>query len=220
MKATLAELFKYRALLYMIVYRDIRIKYKQSVMGFMWAVLMPALVVMAGIMVKYAYTVASGGPLKVGDAATVAVKSVPWAFLVASVRFASSSLLGNSSLVTKIYFLFDLSIASVALTIALTIIGVGVSWQLLWVPLLLVILVLLALAVGTLVSAAGLFFRDVKYIVEVFLTFGIFFTPVFYDVDFFGKRGAWLLLNPVAPILEAMWNDLIADALPLIQVPT
>ena len=227
MKATLAELYRYRALLYMIVYRDIRIKYKQSVMGFMWAVLMPALVVMAGIMVKYAYTLASGGPLKLGDAATVAVKSVPWAFLVASVRFASSSLLGNSSLVTKIYFpkeifpfaavgsqLFDLSIASLALTIALTFLDVGVSWQLLWVPVLLVILVLLALAIGTMVSAAGLFFRDVKYIVEVFLTFGIFFTPVFYDVDFFGKRGAFLLLNPVAPVLEALRSVIVLHRAP------
>jgi len=227
MKETLAELFRYRALLYMIVYRDIRIKYKQSVMGFMWAVLMPALVVLAGIMVKYAYTLASGGPMKIGDAATVAVKSVPWAFLVASIRFASSSLLGNSSLVTKIYFpkeifpfaavgsqLFDLGIASIALTIALMFLGVGVSWQLLWVPVLLVILVLLALAIGTMVSAAGLFFRDVKYIVEVFLTFGIFFTPVFYDVDFFGKRGALLLLNPVAPVLESLRSVIVLHRAP------
>ena len=52
------------------------------------------------------------------------------------------------------------------------------------------------------VSAASLFFRDVKFIVEVMLTFGIFFTPVFYDVTMFGDKGKWLLLNPVSPILD------------------
>jgi ABC-type polysaccharide/polyol phosphate export permease len=54
------------------------------------------------------------------------------------------------------------------------------------------------------VSAASLFFRDVKFIVEVLLTFGIFFTPVFYDVRMFGDKGKWLLLNPAAPILEGL----------------
>ena len=54
------------------------------------------------------------------------------------------------------------------------------------------------------ISAASLFFRDVGYIVEVFLTFGIFFTPVFYDVRMFGDKGKWLLLNPCAPLLDGL----------------
>ena len=60
----------------------------------------------------------------------------------------------------------------------------------------------LAIGIGLIVSAGSLFFRDVRYIVEVFLTFAIFFTPVFYDVSIFGAKGKWLLLNPVAPVLE------------------
>ena len=216
MKQALIELYRYRELLFMVVYRDIRIKYKQSIMGLMWAVLMPALVVMAGILVKYAYAIASKDPLDLNDVAGVAVKSIPWAFLVGSIRFASSSLIGNSNLVTKIYFpkeifplaavgsqLFDLVIASVVLATALLLSGVGVSWYLAWVPGLTIILILLAVGIGTIVSAASLFFRDVKYIVEVLLTFGIFFTPVFYDVNMFGDFGRFLLLNPVAPVLEA-----------------
>ena len=63
-------------------------------------------------------------------------------------------------------------------------------------------MVLLAAGIGMIVSAASLFFRDVKFIVEVLLTFGIFFTPVFYDVGMFGDKGKWLLLNPVSPILD------------------
>ena len=59
------------------------------------------------------------------------------------------------------------------------------------------------------VSAASLFFRDVKYIVEVFLTFGIFFTPVFYDTRMLGDHGKWLLLNPVAPLLEGLSASMV-----------
>jgi ABC-type polysaccharide/polyol phosphate export permease len=65
-------------------------------------------------------------------------------------------------------------------------------------------MVVLATGIGMIVSAASLFFRDVKYIVEVLLTFGIFFTPVFYDVRMLGAKGKWLLLNPAAPILEGL----------------
>lgn len=216
------ELVRYRQLLYMITYRDIRVKYKQSVMGLLWAVLMPALVVLAGVMVRVAYARASGQPLMLGDVAGVAVKSIPWAFLVASIRFASACLITNTSLVTKIYFpkeifpfaavgsqLFDLAIASVVLALLLTLAGTGASLQLLWLPLLLAVLVLLALGVGTVVSAASLFFRDVKYIVEILVTFGIFFTPVFYEVDLFGSQRHLLMLNPAAPILEGFRNVIV-----------
>jgi homopolymeric O-antigen transport system permease protein len=67
---------------------------------------------------------------------------------------------------------------------------------------LLLTMVLLATGIGVIVSAASLFFRDVKFIVEVLLTFAIFFTPVFYEVGMFGDKGKWLLLNPAAPILD------------------
>src|SRR5208282_1102044 len=62
----------------------------------------------------------------------------------------------------------------------------------------------LASGIGMIVAAGSLFFRDVKYIVEVLLTFGIFFTPVFFDVRMFGDKGKWLLFNPVSPILEGL----------------
>jgi lipopolysaccharide transport system permease protein len=65
-------------------------------------------------------------------------------------------------------------------------------------------MVLLATGIGMMVSAASLFFRDVKFIVEVLLTFGIFFTPVFYDASMFGNKGKWLLLNPAGPILDGL----------------
>jgi len=201
----------------MITYRDIKVRYKQSIMGFLWAVLMPILIVASGVVVRYAYAIVSHAPLKVEDIASVAIKSVPWAFIVSSIRFTCTSLTNNRDLVVKVYFpkeifpmaavlacLFDLVVAFVALTIFLVVIRIGWSIHLFWVPVLLVTTMLFCIGVGLIVSAASLFFRDVKYIVEVFLTFGIFFTPVFYDIRMFGGRGKWLMLNPVAPLLDGL----------------
>jgi len=217
MKEKLRELYKYRELLYMFAYRDIKVRYKQSIMGFLWAILMPLLIVMAGVVVRYAYALASGKPLAMADIASVAVNSIPWAFLVSSIKFGCNSLIGNQNLVTKIYFpkeifpmaavvasLFDFVVASGALVILMVVIRPGWSVFLLWTPALVFILISLATGIGLVVSAASLFFRDVKYIVEVLLTFGILFTPVFYDIRMFGSKGKWLMLNPVAPILDGL----------------
>jgi len=216
-KSELQELYQYRELLYMITYRDIKVRYKQSIMGFFWAVLMPILIVMSGVVIRYAYALASHVALNKADIASVAVKSVPWAFVVAGIRFSCASLTNNASLVSKIYFpreifpiaavlacLFDFCVASVALVVVLVFLQVHGSIYLLWIPILLASLVLFTLGVGMVVSASGLFFRDVKYIVEVFLTFGIFFTPVFYDARMLGSKSKWIMLNPVAPLLDGL----------------
>lgn len=227
MREELRELYKYRELLYMITYRDIKVRYKQSIMGFMWAILMPILIVVSGIVVRYAYALAAHRALQTADIASMAVKSLPWAFLVSSIRFGCNSLTqSNRDLVTKTYFpkeifplaalmssLFDFAVASGVLIVFLVLARVHMSLSLLWVPVLLLTLVALASGVSMVVAAASLFFRDVKYIVEVLLTFGIFFTPVFYDVRMFGDKGKWLLLNPVAPLLEG-FSDCIARQQP------
>ncbi|GAC1680520.1 MAG: ABC transporter permease [Candidatus Acidiferrum sp.] len=215
MMAQLRELYKYRELLVMIAVRDIKVRYKQSLMGLLWAILMPLLIVCSGILVRYAYASAAHKPLDLADVVSVATKSVPWAFLVSSIRFSCQSLILNPNLVTKVYFpkeifpiaavlsqMFDLFIAGAVLVILLFVVKVGLSPQILWAVPLLAILIILAVGIGLLVSAGSLFFRDVKYIVEAFLTFAIFFTPVFYEVAMLGPKGRWLLLNPVAPLLE------------------
>ncbi len=217
----LKTLFRYRELLYMITWREVRIKYKQSMMGFLWAIFMPLIIVAAGILVKYAMAHVAQKPFLLSEVATISVKAVPWAFFVSALRFATNSLIANTNLVTKISFpkeifpvasvasqLIDFLVASVALTVILLVSGVGLSLQVLWAPLLIALLVLFTVGLGTVLSAASLFFRDVKYLTEVVLTFAIFFTPVFYEVEMFGKWGTVLLLNPVAPILEGL-NDTV-----------
>jgi ABC-type polysaccharide/polyol phosphate export permease len=208
-------------LIYALTQKDIRIKYKQSIMGFMWAIFMPMLIVSAGILVRKAISIATGRPLDMSVLASVSVKSLPWAFFIGSVRFATASLTSNINLVTKIYFprevfpisavlsnLFDFAVASVPLTIFLICIGVGISIHIIWLPLIFAILIVFTVGMGLLLSCANLYFRDVKYIVEAILTFGIFFTPVFYEAEMLGRWDFVVLLNPVGSLLEAI-NDVV-----------
>jgi lipopolysaccharide transport system permease protein len=216
------EIVKYKDLLYMMTWRDIRIKYKQSIMGFMWAIFMPILIVSAGIMVRMAFAKFSGKPISMDEIASVSVKALPWSLFVSSIRFSVNSLIYNRNLVTKIYFprvifplasvlsqLFDFVIAVIVLVFIFTVGQIGLSIWLVWVPVILALLILYTAGLAILLAAANLFFRDVKYIVEVFLTFAIFFTPVFFSVEIFGKWAPILLLNPVAPILEAFTRIIV-----------
>lgn len=221
------DFWQCRDLLMMLTWRDITIRYKQSIMGFLWAVLMPVLVVGSGLIVMVAFSVMSGKAINKSDVLAIAVKSVPWAFVVSAIRFATNSLTANKELVTKIYFpreilpiasvlasLFDFAIATGVLTIILCVTRVGISVYCLWVPVLLFLIIVLTTALSLLLACANLFFRDVKYLVEVFLTYGIFIVPVFYSASRMGKYGILLLLNPVGPLLDSLSTTIVGHRAP------
>lgn len=214
-------------LLLVLTARDIKIKYKQSVMGLMWAVLMPAIIIGAGMLIRVAMSKMSGIPLSADSLASVTVKALPWAFFIGALRFATNSLASNANLVTKINCpriafpaaavlsaLFDLAVAILPLVAVLAWCGVSPGAALLWVPLLLGLLVLLVSGLGFAFAAANLFYRDVKYLVEVILTFAIFFTPVLYEADMLGEWRFWVLLNPLAPLLEGLRAAIVLNAAP------
>ena len=199
--------------------RDLRVRYKQAVMGFGWAVLMPVLIVAAGFLVKFAMARMAGTTLRSDDLAGMALKAVPWAFFVGAIGFATTSLTSNINLVTKIYFprevfplsavltqVVDSAIGSISVVLLVFgVLGVGLSAQLLWVPPIALLTILLTCSAALLLSCGNLFFRDVKYLVQIFLTFGIFFTPVLYDASVFGPVGCPLMmLNPLAPLMEGL----------------
>ena len=211
------ELLDRRELLYMITWREINVKYKQSVMGVLLAVLMPLVIVGAGLIVRSGFATVSGIPVALTDLTSVAVKAAPWAFFVSALRFGTNSLVTNVNLVTKVYLprlvfplaavlsqLVDFLVAGVVVGLLLVVTLAGVSVHLFWLPLVIGTLIILAAGLAILFSAASLFFRDVKYIVDVFLTFAIFFTPIFYDSSLLGRWAPLLLANPVSPLLEAI----------------
>lgn len=212
------ELWHFREMLYQLTLRDVRIRYKQAVIGFGWALLMPALVVLSGCLVRYAMSRKSGAPLDLAGIAAISVKALPWSFFVGTISFATQSLTGNLQLVSKVYFpravlplaatlgqAFDAAIGALVLLLVLPFLDVHLSLALLWVPVLALLLFLLTVAASLFLSCANLFFRDVKYIVQVMLTFGIFFTPVFFDPAMMGPKLARLImLNPLSPLLEGL----------------
>ena len=100
------------------------------------------------------------------------------------------------------------------LGIALLVMGVGTSVELLWLPLLFVMLLMLVVASAILLSAASLFFRDVKYLVDVMLTFAVFFAPVVYDANALGRWRPAILLNPVSPILAGDLDTVVGHQMP------
>jgi ABC-type polysaccharide/polyol phosphate export permease len=221
------EMLAHRDLLFIITWREIRIRYKQSVMGFLWAILMPLIITGAGVLLRIAASKMASEPLNGDGIASVALKSLPWAFFVSALRFGTNSLTSNSHLVTKIKFprmifplssvasaLTDLAVAAPLIILLLPFLGVHASLTMLWGPVILLILVLFTAGVCIFTSAVNLFFRDVKYIIEVILTFAIFFTPVLYDAHIAGKWQWLLMLNPIAPLLEALTATVIRGQQP------
>ena len=207
-----------RDLVYQLTLRDIRVKYKQAVMGFAWAVLMPVLVVMAGILIRFIMARASGEGLNGLVIGGMAVKALCWSFFVGAIGLATTSLIANMALLTKIYFprevlplsttfaqTVDTLVGAAAVACLLPFTGAQWSLQLIWVPVLFILLFGFTLAVAIFLSCANLFFRDVKYIVQVLLTFGIFATPVLFEPQMLGRTGGRLLmLNPLSPIMEGL----------------
>ena len=222
-RQSVREILSHRDLLVQLATRDVRIRYKQAVMGFAWALLMPLLIVGAGTLIRIAMVAMTGMHLDKGELGAVVLKSFPWAFFSGALGFAVNSVTGNVALVTKIYFprailpiaavaanLLDLAVGVVVMLVALPFLGAQFTFALLWVPLLVLLLVLVTAGLGIVLSCANLFYRDVKYIVQVVLTFGIFLTPVFFEIAAFGRRGSkFLIFNPLTPIFEGLTQSVI-----------
>ena len=218
LKGASIEVWQHRELLEQLTKRDIKLRYKQAAMGFAWAIFMPCLIVLSGLIIRFAMAQISGQALHPKDVANIAVKGVGWSFFVGALGFATASLIGNSNLVTKIYFPrevlplssvaaqgFDTSIGLLTLVVILPFLGVRLHTSFVWIPLLLFLLVTFTTGVSMFLSCANLFFRDVKYIVQVVLMFGIFFTPIFFEPAMLGPRGAMLAtINPLTGILEGL----------------
>lgn len=208
----------HRDLLAQFILRDVRIRYKQAAMGLLWALFLPLMLVGAGLLVRLAIASASGVSVSSDALGSLAVSGVIWAGFSAAVSFGTGSLVSNSTLVGKVQFPREvLPVAAVLASVVDTLVGLALlaallpwlggvaSPALVWVPFLLLLLLGLTLALVLLLSAANLFFRDVKYLVQALLTVGVLFTPVFYSPAEVGARAAgWLAWNPLTPILEGV----------------
>ncbi len=221
----LREQVQYRELLYQMTKRDLLLRYKQTVMGFGWALFMP-LVNTAVFWVIFTRV----APIDVGMPYALFAFSglVTWNLLASSLKFAVNSLTSNTSLVTKVYFpreilpvssvlvsIVDFMVASLVLVALMVYYNVAVTWTVALVPLVLLVHLSFTVGIALLLAMANLFYRDVKYLFEIVLTVWMFVTAVLYPSELVGGRLGWVMqFNPMTPIIEAYRDVLLRGLLP------
>jgi ABC-type polysaccharide/polyol phosphate export permease len=220
-----SELYDYRELLFSIVRRDLTVRYKQTVLGFAWAVFVPLLNMLVFTAV---FTRVVPLQLDVPYPIYAYVGLVPWTFFAAALNASTASLVGNTALINKVYFpreIFPLS------TVALTFVDFGVAstifavlmafyriapgWTALLVPVVIVVQLAFTTGLGLLLAMGNLYYRDVRYLTSTLLTVWMFATSVVYPVERVGGAlGTLLSLNPMTPIIDAYRSLLLRHELP------
>ena len=209
------ELWAYRELLYVLTMRDIKVRYKQTVLGFAWAIIQPVMmmVVFSIFFGHLAQMPSDGHPYPI----FVFAGLLPWSFFANSITASANSLVGSAGLLSKVYFprliiplssigsgLVDFVIATAILLLLM--IYYGVSWtpNLLIAPVVVAGIVFTALGVGTLLAALNVSYRDFRYVIPFMVQFWMFATPVVYPASLVPEQWRWLLfLNPMAGFVEA-----------------
>ncbi|HTD76324.1 MAG TPA: ABC transporter permease [Chloroflexota bacterium] len=214
----LRELWRFRELVYFLALRDIKVRYKQTALGVAWVLLQPLLAMgIFSIVFGQRGLAANGVPYPL----FVVSGLVPWFYFSNATSGASGSVVGNTQLISKVYFprlaiplaavlanLVDLSIGLLLELVLLVVFGVGFGWHLLVLPVLVALIVLTALGVSVWLSALDVQYRDVRYAVPFLVQVWLFATPVIYSTGDVPERWRPLLaLNPMTGVIEAFrWS--------------
>jgi len=222
----LHDLWQYRGLLYFLVWRDIKVRYKQTALGAAWAIIQPlATMLVFTLFLSGIVTDTGGAPYPLWAFAAL----VPWSFFATGLAQSSDSLIGNSNLIKKVYFprlaipiatvlsgVVDFALAFGVLLIMMVGYGYPPSLNLIWLPALLLLALVTALGVGLWLSALNVQFRDVRYVVPFLTQLWLFATPVAYSSS--QVPAAWqpvIALNPMVGVVEGFrWALLGLDTPP------
>lgn len=199
----LHEVWQYRELMYFFVWRDVKVRYKQTVIGIAWVVLQPLMTmgVFTLFFGRLAKLPSDGLPYPVFYFSAL----VPWAYFSTALQSCTSVVVDNQRVITKVYFpclvlplsavvsgLVDFAIGFVVLIVVTAIYGIKPALSSLWLPVLLLVAVLTALAVGLWMSALNALYRYVRYVVPFLVQFWIFASPVAYPSSIVPQRWRWL----------------------------
>jgi lipopolysaccharide transport system permease protein len=207
------DLWRYRELLGFLAWRDIKVRYKQTVLGVAWAVIQPAIqtVLLTFVFGKLAKMPDGGVPYPM----LVLAGLLPWQLFSSAFSGAGNSLVGNSHLISKVYFprlivplsalavalvdLFILLVISLPVTLAF---GVFPTWRLLLLPVFILLALIIALGAGLWITALTVKYRDFRFITPFLLQIGLFATPVGYRTDFLPNWRELLSLNPLTGVVN------------------
>jgi lipopolysaccharide transport system permease protein len=213
------ELWDYRELLYFFVWRDIKVRYKQTAIGAAWAVLQPFLTMLVFSLFfgRLARIPSQGLPYPIFYYSAL----LPWMYFAGALQNATSTIVENQRLITKVYFprlvlpfssvlsgLVDFGISFLMFVAMMFYYGIRPGWALLVLPVFLLLSVLTALGVGLWLSALNAIYRDVRYVVPFLVQFWMFASPVAYPSSLVPAKWRWLYgLNPMAGVIEGFrWS--------------
>lgn len=221
------DLWRFRELFYILAWRDLAVRYKQTVIGIAWAVIRPLLmmVVFTVVFGKIAKLPSGGVPYPV----LVFAGMLPWQFFATALTESSNSLIVNTNLIAKVYFprlivpassiitsLVDFAITCVLLAILMAIYGVAPTWQIVALPFFVLLAFFAAMGFGLWLSALNVEYRDFRYIVPFIVQFGLYISPVGFTSDLVPEK--WRLLyslNPMVGVIDGFRWCLLGGASPL-----
>jgi lipopolysaccharide transport system permease protein len=210
----LGELWEYRELLYFLIWRDIKVRYKQTALGAAWAIIQPffTMVVFSLFFGRLAKVPSDGIPYPIFSFAAL----VPWTFFANGLGQSSNSLVGSANLITKVYFprltipiasvlsgIVDFALAFVVLLGMMFYYGMMPTLNVLWLPLFVLLALIASLGVGLWLSALNVEYRDVRYVVPFITQFWMFVTPIAYPSSLLSEPWRTLYgLNPMVGVVE------------------
>jgi lipopolysaccharide transport system permease protein len=220
----LGELWDYRELLLFLAWRDIKVRYKQTALGAAWAVIQPffTMVVFSLFFGRLAKMPSDGLPYPVFAYAAL----VPWTFFANGLAQSADSLVGSANLIRKVYFprlaipiatvlagVVDFAIAFIVLLVLMIVYGVSPTYNVVWLPLFLLLALVTALGVGLWLSALNVQYRDVRYVVPFIVQFWLFATPIAYPSSLLSDPWKTLYgLNPMAGVVEGFRWALVGSS--------
>src|SRR5262245_13393416 len=221
----LRDLWSYRELLYFLIWRDVKVRYKQTLLGAAWAIIQPlfAMLIFTLFFGRLAGVPSDGIPYPLFAFAGL----LPWTFFSNAVTASGNSLVGSSHLITKVYFpriiipaaavlagLVDFGIAFVILGGMMAYYRVPLTWSLLMLPILIALTVLIAMGVGMWTSALNVKYRDVRHALPFVIQLWMFGTPIIYPLSIVPVRWRWALaINPLTGLIESYRTSLFGRGL-------
>lgn len=219
----LREVWAYRDLLLTLTMKDVKVRYKQTVIGAVWAILQPVIMMMIFTIIfgRLAQIPSDGHPYPIFVFAAL----LPWMFFANAVSTSGNSLVNASELVSKIYFprliipmssigvcLVDFSVSMLVLLVLMVIYDVSWTVQLLMMPVVMSGVVICVVGMGALLSALTVSYRDVRFVIPFVVQIWMFLTPVVYGVRFIPDEYQWLILiNPMTGYIEAFRSAVLGS---------
>ena len=224
---SIIEIYNYREMLFNLVKKDLRTRYKGSVMGFLWTFINPLLQLLV-------YSIVFSIIMRVdidNFPIYLFIGLVPWMFFSGAILSSTSCIINNKDLIKKIYFpriVIPISITSSVfmnmvytipiLIIAIYVFGIGISWMIIFLPIIMLLQYFFVVGMCLTFSALNVYFRDLEHILGILMMVWFYLTPIVYSIDMIPAKFKWIIyVNPMAVIISAYRDILFYNIMPNFQ---